>query len=66
MMRLGLLYVGEEDGGIWRFAADPARSDRRRARSTWSARPASPADDVEGLGVPRHWAEKARWLVVSA
>ncbi len=54
----GLLYVGEEDGGIWRFAADGAAMQVARVGD-----PCLPRDDVEGMaihnGTPRH-------LVVSA
>jgi 3-phytase len=54
----GLLYVGEEDGGIWRFAADGTAT-----RVAGVGDPCLPRDDVEGMaihnGAPRH-------LVVSA
>lgn len=54
----GLLYVGEEDGGIWRFAPDGAATLVARVGD-----PCLPRDDVEGMaihnGTPRH-------LVVSA
>jgi 3-phytase len=54
----GQLYVGEEDGGVWRFAPDGAATLVARVGD-----PCLPRDDVEGMaihnGAPRH-------LVVSA
>lgn len=61
---LGLLYVGEEDGGIWRFDADPdAPTDGVLVDKVGSA--CLPVDDVEGMGVYATGPE-AGWLVVSA
>ncbi len=47
---LGLLYVGEEDGGIWRFDASPTGStEATLVDKVGSA--CLPVDDVEGMGV---------------
>lgn len=62
--QLGLLYVGEEDGGIWRFAADPdAPTDGVLVDKVGSA--CLPVDDVEGMGVFATGPDSG-WLVVSA
>lgn len=62
--QLGLLYVGEEDGGIWRFAADPsAPTDGVLIDKVGSA--CLPEDDVEGMGVFAT-GPASGWLVVSA
>jgi 3-phytase len=61
---LGLLYVGEEDGGIWRFDANPrAGTDGTLVDKVGSA--CLPVDDVEGIGVVSTGPESG-WLVVSA
>jgi len=61
---LGLLYIGEEDGGIWRFDANPrAAADGVLVDKVGSA--CLPVDDVEGLGVLPTGPESG-WLVVSA
>lgn len=61
---LGLLYVGEEDGGVWRFDADPAAA----TSGTLIDRVGSaclPVDDVEGISVYRS-GPGTGWVVVSA
>jgi 3-phytase len=61
---LGLLYVGEEDAGIWRFDADPdAPAEGVLVDQVGSA--CLPRDDVEGMGVYASGPE-AGYLVVSA
>jgi 3-phytase len=55
----GMLYVGEEDGGIWRFGADGSAVLVARVGD-----PCLPRDDVEGMAI--HDAGAARHLVVSA
>lgn len=62
--QLGLLYIGEEDAGIWRFDADPdAPTDGVLVDTVGSA--CLPVDDVEGMGVYATGPESG-WLVVSA
>lgn len=47
---LGLLYVGEEDGGLWRFLADPeAPANGHLVDTVGSA--CLPVDDLEGLAI---------------
>lgn len=61
---LGVLYVGEEDGGVWRYDADPAAP----TTATLVDRVGSaclPVDDVEGMGILDR-GEGAGYLVVSA
>ncbi len=61
---LGLLYVGEEDGGVWRYQADPkAPADGVQVDLVGSR--CLPADDVEGLGIYAS-GETSGYLVVSA
>lgn len=61
---LGYLYVGEEDGGIWRFDASPAGStEGTLVDAVGSA--CLPVDDVEGMGVYATGPDTG-WLVVSA
>ena len=59
----GMIYVGEEDVGVWRFAGDPDGSTEAVAVDRVGA-PCLPVDDVEGLGI--HDAGGKRHLVVSA
>jgi 3-phytase len=61
---LGVLYVGEEDGGIWRYDADPAAP----TTATLVDRVGSaclPVDDVEGMGILDR-GDGRGYLVVSA
>jgi 3-phytase len=47
---LGLIYVGEEDGGLWRFAASPdAHATGHLVDAVGSA--CLPEDDLEGLAI---------------
>jgi 3-phytase len=48
--QLGRLYVGEEDKGIWRFPADPARGDAGILIDEVNALRGFPAD-VEGVDI---------------
>ncbi|MGV3492046.1 MAG: phytase [Devosia sp.] len=62
--QLGYLYIGEEDGGIWRFDATPTGStDGTLVDAVGSA--CLPVDDVEGMGVYATGPDTG-WLVVSA
>lgn len=62
--QLGYLYVGEEDGGIWRFDAAPTGStEGTLVDKVGSA--CLPRDDVEGMGVLATGPDSG-WLVVSA
>ncbi len=61
---LGLLYVGEEDGGIWRFDADPAAPTTGTLIDKVGSA-CLPVDDVEGMGV-FDAGNGAGYLVVSA
>lgn len=58
----GMIYVGEEDVGVWRFAGDPAASaEAFEVDRVGSA--CLPVDDVEGLAI--HDGGTKRHLVVS-
>lgn len=46
----GLLYVGEEDVGLWRVNAEPGGGEARRAVATVAANPRL-KDDIEGVGI---------------
>lgn len=61
---LGLIYVGEEDGGIWRYSADPATPAEGVLVDTVGST-CLPGDDVEGLAVLDTSGEDG-YLVVSA
>jgi 3-phytase len=62
--QLGYLYIGEEDGGIWRFDASPTGStEGTLVDQVGSA--CLPVDDVEGMGVFSTGPDSG-WLVVSA
>jgi 3-phytase len=61
---LGLLYVGEEDGGVWRYQADP-KAPAEGVQVDLVGSSCLPADDVEGLGIYAS-GEKSGYLVVSA
>lgn len=61
---LGLLYIGEEDGGLWRYPADPASAaEGVLVDQVGSA--CLPRDDVEGISV-YDAGEGKGWVVVSA
>lgn len=62
--QLGYLYIGEEDGGIWRFDASPAGSTEGTLVDTVGSA-CLPVDDVEGMGVFSTGPDSG-WLVVSA
>jgi 3-phytase len=59
----GMIYVGEEDVGVWQFSGDPASGAAAVAVDTVGS-PCLPIDDVEGLGI--HEDGDKRYLVVSA
>lgn len=59
----GMIYVGEEDVGLWRFSGDPGAGVSAVAIDKVGS-PCLPIDDVEGLAV--HDAGGKRHLVVSA
>jgi 3-phytase (myo-inositol-hexaphosphate 3-phosphohydrolase) len=62
---LGSIYVGEEDGGIWRFPADPeAEPIGTMIDAVGSA--CLPVDDVEGMAVGPSGGPEDGYLVVSA
>jgi 3-phytase len=61
---LGWLYIGEEDGGVWRFPADPA-SEPEGGKIDLVGSECLPADDVEGLGIYASGPDTG-YLVVSA
>ena len=62
--QLGFIYVGEEDGGIWRFPADPnVAAAGVLVDKVGSA--CLPVDDVEGMGV-LVTGPSSGYLVVSA
>lgn len=62
---LGYVYVGEEDGGIWRFSADPeAVPAGTMIDEVGSA--CLPVDDVEGMAVVPSGGREDGYLVVSA
>lgn len=54
--QLGFIYVGEEDGGLWRFSADPSGPvEGRLVDAVGSA--CLPEDDLEGLAVVQYGAD---------
>lgn len=61
--REGHLYVGEEDGGIWRFPIAPESGTKGELVAAIPS-DCLPRDDVEGLAI--YDREGSRWLVASA
>lgn len=61
---LGLLYIGEEDGGIWRYPADP-QSEPLGTLVDQVGSACLPRDDVEGISVYSSGPDTG-WVVVSA
>ena len=61
--RLGHIYVGEEDAGIWRYAMSPAASIEAFAVDLIPS-DCLPRDDVEGLAI--YDGTDARYLIASA
>jgi 3-phytase len=59
----GMIYVGEEDAGIWRFPGDPAQPPRGDLVVPIPS-PCLPRDDVEGLAI--HDSPAGRFLIASA
>lgn len=59
----GVIYVGEEDGGIWRFPGSPDLPPRGDLVVAIPS-PCLPRDDVEGLAI--HDSPAGRFLVASA
>lgn len=62
--QLGYLYVGEEDGGIWRYDASPTGSTEATLVDTVGSA-CLPVDDVEGIAVYATDPDTG-WIVVSA
>lgn len=61
---LGFIYVGEEDGGLWRFAAAPdAETSGHLVDKVGSA--CLPEDDLEGLAVVKG-ADNSGYILASA
>lgn len=58
----GVLYIGEEDKGIWRYSLDPAAGDARTPVAAAPSEMITP--DVEGLALLRE-GEKT-WLIASS
>ncbi len=62
-----MLYLAEEDVGIWRLALDPARAGDLVAQPLAKIGAADGlVDDVEGLAIARESANGKAWLVASS